>query len=151
MLVVEGSTPRRSVVSTALVARRTGVAGRVSGSGGDLRSQPDREVPFAVILAILAVDLVAHRRAHVFGARGVVTGLGDITATGAPIALGDLTLIQERLQGSLFGESNPRHDIPPCAGVAVRVCLRRRPERNINRRRSGGAAGGLRVSATPGG
>lgn len=42
----------------------------------------------------------------------VVTGLGDITATGAPIALGDLTLMQKRLQGSLFGESNPRHDIP---------------------------------------
>ncbi|KGH46349.1 MULTISPECIES: NDMA-dependent alcohol dehydrogenase [Modestobacter] len=42
----------------------------------------------------------------------VLTGLGDITATGAPIALGDLTLMQKRLQGSLFGESNPRHDIP---------------------------------------
>jgi S-(hydroxymethyl)glutathione dehydrogenase/alcohol dehydrogenase len=42
----------------------------------------------------------------------VLTGLGDITATGAPIALGDLTLMQKRLQGSLFGESNPRSDIP---------------------------------------
>jgi NDMA-dependent alcohol dehydrogenase len=42
----------------------------------------------------------------------VLTGLGDITATGAPIALGDLTLMQKRLQGSLFGESNPRRDIP---------------------------------------
>jgi NDMA-dependent alcohol dehydrogenase len=42
----------------------------------------------------------------------VVTGLGDITAVGAPIALGDLTLMQKRLQGSLFGESNPRKDIP---------------------------------------
>ncbi|KAA9158114.1 NDMA-dependent alcohol dehydrogenase [Amycolatopsis acidicola] len=42
----------------------------------------------------------------------VVTGLGDITAAGAPIALGDLTLMQKRLQGSLFGQSNPRHDIP---------------------------------------
>ncbi|PXY33194.1 alcohol dehydrogenase [Prauserella sp. PE36] len=42
----------------------------------------------------------------------VLTGLGDITAAGAPIALGDLTLMQKRLQGSLFGESNPRHDIP---------------------------------------
>ena len=42
----------------------------------------------------------------------VLTALGDITATGAPIALGDLTLMQKRLQGSLFGESNPRHDIP---------------------------------------
>jgi NDMA-dependent alcohol dehydrogenase len=42
----------------------------------------------------------------------VLTGLGDITAAGAPIALGDLTLMQKRLQGSLFGESNPRRDIP---------------------------------------
>jgi Zn-dependent alcohol dehydrogenase len=42
----------------------------------------------------------------------VLTGLGDITAVGAPIALGDLTLMQKRLQGSLFGESNPRSDIP---------------------------------------
>jgi S-(hydroxymethyl)glutathione dehydrogenase/alcohol dehydrogenase len=42
----------------------------------------------------------------------VLTALGDVTATGAPIALGDLTLMQKRLQGSLFGESNPRRDIP---------------------------------------
>jgi Zn-dependent alcohol dehydrogenase len=42
----------------------------------------------------------------------VVTGLGDITAAGAPIALGDLTLMQKRLQGSLFGQANPRFDIP---------------------------------------
>ena len=42
----------------------------------------------------------------------VVTGLGDITLAGAPIALGDLTLMQKRLQGSLFGQSNPRFDIP---------------------------------------
>ncbi|MQA34418.1 NDMA-dependent alcohol dehydrogenase [Modestobacter roseus] len=42
----------------------------------------------------------------------VLTALGDITAAGAPIALGDLTLMQKRLQGSLFGESNPRRDIP---------------------------------------
>lgn len=42
----------------------------------------------------------------------VVTGLGNITDVGAPIALGDLTLMQKRLQGSLFGQSNPRSDIP---------------------------------------
>jgi NDMA-dependent alcohol dehydrogenase len=42
----------------------------------------------------------------------VLTGLGDITTPGAPILLGDLTLMQKRLQGSLFGESNPRRDIP---------------------------------------
>lgn len=45
----------------------------------------------------------------------VVTGLGDITAAGAPILLGDLTLMQKRLQGSLFGEANPRRDIPNLA------------------------------------
>ncbi|GAB6900758.1 NDMA-dependent alcohol dehydrogenase [Kineosporia succinea] len=42
----------------------------------------------------------------------VLTGLGDLTEVGAPISLGDLTLMQKRLQGSLFGESNPRFDIP---------------------------------------
>jgi S-(hydroxymethyl)glutathione dehydrogenase/alcohol dehydrogenase len=42
----------------------------------------------------------------------VVTGLGDMAAVGAPIMLSDLTLMQKRLQGSLFGQSNPRRDIP---------------------------------------
>jgi NDMA-dependent alcohol dehydrogenase len=42
----------------------------------------------------------------------VLTALGDITTPGAPIFLGDLTLMQKRLQGSLFGESNPHRDIP---------------------------------------
>ncbi|MDQ2726358.1 MAG: NDMA-dependent alcohol dehydrogenase [Actinomycetota bacterium] len=42
----------------------------------------------------------------------VVTGLGDITDVGIPISLGELTLFQKRLQGSLFGETNPRADIP---------------------------------------
>ncbi|WP_214516670.1 NDMA-dependent alcohol dehydrogenase [Rhodococcus qingshengii] len=42
----------------------------------------------------------------------VVTGLGDITTVGAPIALGELVLFQKRIQGSLFGEANPLHDIP---------------------------------------
>jgi NDMA-dependent alcohol dehydrogenase len=42
----------------------------------------------------------------------VLTGLGDITANGAPIFLGELTLMQKRLQGSLFGGANPRRDIP---------------------------------------
>ncbi|MDF3284311.1 NDMA-dependent alcohol dehydrogenase [Gordonia sp. N1V] len=45
----------------------------------------------------------------------VLTGLGNITVAGAPILLGDLTLMQKRLQGSLFGESNPRRDIPNLA------------------------------------
>jgi S-(hydroxymethyl)glutathione dehydrogenase/alcohol dehydrogenase len=41
----------------------------------------------------------------------VVTGLGDITEVGVPIALSDLTLMQKRLQGALFGHSNPNWDI----------------------------------------
>lgn len=45
----------------------------------------------------------------------VVTGLGNIAEAGAPILLGDLTLMQKRLQGSLFGEANPRRDIPNLA------------------------------------
>ena len=42
----------------------------------------------------------------------VVTGIGKLTPTPVPINLGAFTLYQKRLQGSLFGESNPRHDIP---------------------------------------
>jgi NDMA-dependent alcohol dehydrogenase len=42
----------------------------------------------------------------------VVTALGNLAAVGAPISLGDLTLMHKRLQGCLFGESNPRFDIP---------------------------------------
>jgi NDMA-dependent alcohol dehydrogenase len=42
----------------------------------------------------------------------VVTGLGDITKAGVNIPLGELTLFQKRLQGSLFGESAPSFDIP---------------------------------------
>jgi S-(hydroxymethyl)glutathione dehydrogenase/alcohol dehydrogenase len=41
----------------------------------------------------------------------VVTGLGDITEVGAPIPIGELTLFQKRLQGALFGASNPNWDI----------------------------------------
>jgi len=42
----------------------------------------------------------------------VVTGLGDVQAVGAPISLADVTLFQKRIQGSLFGASNPKTDIP---------------------------------------
>jgi len=41
----------------------------------------------------------------------VVTGLGNITDVGVPIPLGELTLFQKRLQGSLFGASSPSRDI----------------------------------------
>lgn len=42
----------------------------------------------------------------------VATGIGSLVDVGAPISLAFLTLFQKRLQGSLFGECNPRHDIP---------------------------------------
>jgi NDMA-dependent alcohol dehydrogenase len=41
----------------------------------------------------------------------VVTGLGDMTDVGVPLSLADLTLFQKRLQGALFGSSNPNWDI----------------------------------------
>lgn len=72
----------------------------------------------ATIVAIGVVDgdHVAQALASVRKAGTVVlTGLGDINAAGAPILLGDLTLMQKRLQGSLFGEANPRRDIPNLA------------------------------------
>ncbi|HET9692081.1 MAG TPA: NDMA-dependent alcohol dehydrogenase [Acidimicrobiales bacterium] len=41
----------------------------------------------------------------------VVTGLGDITEVGIPVPLGELTLFQKRIQGSLFGQNSPSSDI----------------------------------------
>jgi len=41
----------------------------------------------------------------------VVTGLGNIAEVGIPVSLGELTLFQKRIQGSLFGASNPSSDI----------------------------------------
>jgi NDMA-dependent alcohol dehydrogenase len=41
----------------------------------------------------------------------VVTALGNITEVGLPIAISELTLFQKRLQGALFGASNPNWDI----------------------------------------
>jgi Zn-dependent alcohol dehydrogenase len=41
----------------------------------------------------------------------VVTGLGDVTEVGIPIAPSELTLYQKRVQGSLFGASSPSRDI----------------------------------------
>jgi S-(hydroxymethyl)glutathione dehydrogenase/alcohol dehydrogenase len=66
-----------------------------------------------VTIGVVQGEHVAQALASIRKAGTVVlTALGDITAVGAPIALGDLTLMQKRLQGSLFGESNPRHDVP---------------------------------------
>jgi NDMA-dependent alcohol dehydrogenase len=41
----------------------------------------------------------------------VVTGLGDISEVGVPIAISELTLFQKRLQGALFGASAPSFGI----------------------------------------
>ncbi len=41
----------------------------------------------------------------------VVTGLGDLTEVGIPVSIGELTLFQKRIQGSLFGASSPSRDI----------------------------------------
>ena len=41
----------------------------------------------------------------------VVTGLGNIAEVGIPVSFGELTLFQKRIQGSLFGQSNPSSDI----------------------------------------
>jgi NDMA-dependent alcohol dehydrogenase len=69
-----------------------------------------------VTIGVVNGDHVAQALASVRKAGTVVlTGLGDITTAGAPIFLGDLTLMQKRLQGSLFGEANPRRDIPNLA------------------------------------
>jgi NDMA-dependent alcohol dehydrogenase len=42
----------------------------------------------------------------------VVSGIGNIMDVGVPIPLGDLTLSQKRIQGSLFGGCSPTVDIP---------------------------------------
>jgi S-(hydroxymethyl)glutathione dehydrogenase/alcohol dehydrogenase len=77
---------------------------RTNGQGADAT---------IVTIGVVKGEHVAQALASIRKAGTVVlTGLGDIAAVGAPIALGDLTLMQKRLQGSLFGQSNPRHDIP---------------------------------------
>ena len=46
------------------------------------------------------------------GGTAVVTGIGHGSQIDVTMSLFDLTLSQKRLQGSLFGEANPRADIP---------------------------------------
>jgi NDMA-dependent alcohol dehydrogenase len=41
----------------------------------------------------------------------VVTGIGNMEEVGIPVALSELTLFQKRIQGALFGASNPSYDI----------------------------------------
>ncbi len=67
--------------------------------------------------AIVTVGVTtAEHVAQAFGAirkagTAVVTGLGDMTEANLPIAISELTLFQKRLQGAMFGMSNPNWDI----------------------------------------
>jgi S-(hydroxymethyl)glutathione dehydrogenase/alcohol dehydrogenase len=46
------------------------------------------------------------------GGTCVLTAMGDVLANETTINLAGLTLLQKRLQGSLFGGGNPQYDIP---------------------------------------
>jgi len=47
----------------------------------------------------------------------VVVGMGDMTASDVTLSLFDLSMMQKRLQGSIFGGANPRSDIPKLLGL----------------------------------
>jgi S-(hydroxymethyl)glutathione dehydrogenase/alcohol dehydrogenase len=69
-------------------------------------------------VAIVTVGVITGEHvAHAFSSirkRGtvVVTALGDLTKVGLPIPLGELTLFEKQIKGSLFGSSSPTADIP---------------------------------------
>jgi hypothetical protein len=68
-----------------------------------------------VTIGVVQGEHVAQALASIRKAGTVVlTGLGDLTAVGAPISLGDLTLMQKRLQGSLFVSPTPATTCPAC-------------------------------------
>ena len=46
------------------------------------------------------------------GGTAVVTGMGSMTDIDVSLSLFELTLMQKRLQGAIFGSGNPRYDIP---------------------------------------
>jgi len=51
------------------------------------------------------------------GGTGVVTGMGAMTDIEVNLSLFELTLLQKRLQGAVFGGGNPRFDIPKLLGL----------------------------------
>ncbi|WP_099021962.1 NDMA-dependent alcohol dehydrogenase [Mycolicibacterium palauense] len=51
------------------------------------------------------------------GGTVVVTGIGDLTEVGIPVPLGELTLFQKRIQGSMYGSCSPTIDIPTQLGL----------------------------------
>ena len=46
------------------------------------------------------------------GGTCVMTGMGAVLETDVTMNLAALTLLQKNLQGSMFGDGNPQHDIP---------------------------------------
>jgi Zn-dependent alcohol dehydrogenase len=47
-----------------------------------------------------------------FALADFINGVNSLPATCVDMSLFDLTLYEKQLRGSLFGSSNPRHDIP---------------------------------------
>jgi S-(hydroxymethyl)glutathione dehydrogenase/alcohol dehydrogenase len=66
-----------------------------------------------VTIGVVTGDHVAQAMAAIRKAGTVVvTGIGKMTDVGAPVSLFELTMMQKRIQGSLYGENSP-HDIIP--------------------------------------
>ena len=66
-----------------------------------------------ISVGVLKPEYVAQGMASIRKAGTVVVpGLGKSSDVGIPISMADLTLYQKRLQGSLYGQSNPKFDIP---------------------------------------
>jgi S-(hydroxymethyl)glutathione dehydrogenase/alcohol dehydrogenase len=51
------------------------------------------------------------------GGTTVVTGMGAATDIDVKLSLFELTLLQKRVQGAIFGGGNPRFDIPKLLGL----------------------------------
>lgn len=67
-----------------------------------------------VTVGVLTGEHIAQAFAAVRkGGTVVVTAIGDVEATvGIPVSAFELTVMQKRLQGALFGQCNPASDIP---------------------------------------
>jgi S-(hydroxymethyl)glutathione dehydrogenase/alcohol dehydrogenase len=66
-----------------------------------------------VTVGVLETEHVAQAFAAIRkGGTVVVTGLGNAAETKVDVSAFELTLFQKRIQGSLFGASNPQRDIP---------------------------------------
>ena len=66
-----------------------------------------------ITVGVVKGDYVAQALAAIRKAGTVVvTAVGDLMSVGVPISLGELTLFQKRIQGAVFGGSNPTADVP---------------------------------------